>query len=194
MFDTMKVVKFVGGFGGALLIFLLVNMVANALYFGGEGHGEGEEVLAYVIETEEEPAEEEAAAEEEATPEEEAAQQAAPEAEAAAPGFAALLAEADAEKGAKVFKKCKSCHKLEKGKNAVGPYLYGVVGRPVASVEGFKYSDALKGLGGEWTPERLDEFLIKPKDFAPGTKMSFAGLKKPEDRANLIAYLSTIHD
>ncbi len=179
MFDTMKVVKFVGGFGGALLIFLLVNMVANKLYFGGGGHGEGEEKLAYVIETEEGAGDggEAAAAAEEETPD-----------------FATLLAEADVEKGAKVYGKCKSCHKLEKGKNATGPYLYGVVDRPVASVEGFKYSDALKGLGGEWTPERLSEFLAKPKDFAPGTKMSFAGLKKIGDRADLIAYLATIHD
>ena len=179
MFDTMKVVKFVGGFGGALLIFLLVNMVANKLYFGGGEHGEGEEQLAYVIETEESGGD---------------GGEAAPAAEEEAPDFAAILASADLEKGAKVFGKCKSCHKLEKGKNATGPYLYGVVGRPVASVEGFNYSDALKSLGGEWTPERLNEFLTKPKDYAPGTKMGFAGLKKIQDRANLIAYLSTIHD
>ncbi len=179
MFDTMKVVKFVGGFGGALLIFLLVNMVANKLYFGGGEHGGGEEQLAYVIETEENGGDD---------------GEAAPAVEEEAPDFADILASADPEKGAKVFGKCKSCHKLEDGKNATGPHLYSVVGRPVAGVEGFKYSDALKGLGGEWTPERLNEFLIKPKDFAPGTKMSFSGLKKIEDRANLIAYLATIHD
>ncbi len=175
MFNTMTVVKFVGGFGGALLAFLLVNMVGNGLYLGGGGHGdEGEEVvLAYVIETD-------------------AAEADAGAAEEEAPDFATLLAEADIEKGAKVFGKCKSCHKLEDGANATGPHLFNIVGRPVAGVDGFRYSDALKGLGGEWTPERLNEFLEKPKDFAPGTKMSFAGLKKIGDRAALVAYLETI--
>ncbi len=93
--------------------------------------------------------------------------------------------------GAKVFKKCKSCHKLDQsGKNGTGPNLWGVVGRQVASVEGFRYSDALKGKGGTWDEAALDAFLADPKKAVPGTKMTFAGLKKPEDRAAVIAYLA----
>ena len=105
-------------------------------------------------------------------------------------GIAALLAAADTEAGAKVWKKCASCHSIDEGgSNKVGPNLWDIVGRPVAGHEGYKYSGALSGLGGEWSYDRLDGFLTKPKDFAAGTKMSFAGLKSAEDRANLIAFL-----
>ena len=95
---------------------------------------------------------------------------------------------ADAAKGEQVFKKCAACHKLD-GNNAVGPHLDAVVGRPVASVEGFSYSDGMHAHGGDWTPEALFAFLANPKKVVSGTKMSFAGLPKPEDRANVIAYL-----
>ncbi|RME17384.1 MAG: cytochrome c family protein [Alphaproteobacteria bacterium] len=176
MFNTTNLIKFGASVAGALLILLFVNWGANTLYgLGGEGHGDAEHAeRGYVI----------AAAE---------GDQAGAEAEAPAEvSFADLYAAADAGKGKKVFGKCKACHKLEDGANATGPTLYGVVGRPVASVAGFNYSDALKGLGGEWTPERLNEWLTSPKAYAPGNKMTFAGLKKPQDRANLIAYLATI--
>jgi cytochrome c len=102
------------------------------------------------------------------------------------------MASADIAKGAKVFRKCSACHKLEAGANGAGPYLYGVVGREVASADGFGYSGVLDGLGGEWTVARLDGFLAKPKDYAPGTTMGFAGLKKPQDRADVIAYLESV--
>ena len=102
------------------------------------------------------------------------------------------LAEADAGKGAKVFNKCKACHSVENGKNGTGPHLYDVVDREVDAVSGYGYSGALKNAATTWTPEELDEFLTNPKGYAPGTKMAFAGLKKPADRANLIAYLQTI--
>lgn len=141
---------------------------------------------------------EEAAPAEEAAAEEQPADTAATEPEAPAgggEGFAALLAGADAEAGAKLSKKCSSCHSFDKGgKNKVGPNLWDIVGKAVASGEGFKYSGALSDLGGEWTYDSLNAFLTRPKDFAPGTKMSFAGLKSADDRANLIAFLRSRSD
>lgn len=129
----------------------------------------------------------------EAAPDEQPAEVVATEPEAPAGGgenIAALLAAADADAGAKISRKCAACHGFDEGgKNKVGPNLWDIVGRAIASGEGYKYSGALSGLGGEWTYENLDGFLAKPKDFAKGTKMSFAGLKKAEDRANLIAYM-----
>ncbi len=97
-----------------------------------------------------------------------------------------------AEAGEKVFKKCKACHTIEEGgAKKVGPNLWGIVGRDVATSEGFKYSDAMLGLSGKsWDAAMLDEYLTKPKTYVPGTAMSFSGLKKEADRQNLIAYLA----
>ncbi len=137
----------------------------------------------------------EPAAESAAASAESAAAEAGAAASSAASGLAARLAAADPEAGRKVAKKCTSCHDLsDKKRNKVGPALWGVVGRAKASVEGYSYSTAFKGLEGDWTYADLDAFLTKPKAFVPGTKMSFAGIKKPEDRANLLAYLRTIGD
>lgn len=106
-----------------------------------------------------------------------------------------LLASADVKEGEKISKKCHACHSLQKGgPNKVGPDLWDVVGRPVASHEGFSYSSALKGVGGDWTFEKLNHFLTNPKDFAPGTRMTFAGIKKDQERADLLAYLRTLSD
>ncbi len=171
--DTMTATKIVGGVCGSLLVFLLVKWGADAIYEGG--HGAEEMEAAYVIEVEGEG--------DTATAEAE---------EVVGPTFAELLASADVAKGEKTFGKCKACHKVEDGKNATGPYLFAVVDRPMASVEGFKYSDALLALGGTWTPEELNAFIESPKSYAPGTKMSFKGISKPADRANLIAYLATL--
>ncbi len=99
------------------------------------------------------------------------------------------FAEGDAAKGEKIFRKCKSCHSLEAGKKKVGPSLAGVFGRTAGSVEGFRYSKGMKDSGIVWDAETLDQFLTKPKDFVPKTRMSFPGLKKEQDRADLIAYL-----
>jgi len=117
--------------------------------------------------------------------------------EAAAPGEDALtlLASVDAAAGAKAFKKCKACHTTDKGgANRVGPNLWDVVGRAKAGAEGFSYSGALKGLGGEWTYRDLDHFIADPKGFAKGTKMSFAGTKKAQDRAAVLQYLRSLSD
>ncbi|AYD03274.1 cytochrome c family protein [Neorhizobium sp. NCHU2750] len=105
-----------------------------------------------------------------------------------------LLANADAGAGATIFKKCQSCHSAEKGgPNKVGPDLWGVVGRPVATHEGFSYSAGMKDFsnGGQetWTFDHLNHFLTAPKAFVKGTAMGFAGLKNDKERANLLAYL-----
>ncbi len=171
MLDTMTLTKVLGGLCGALLIFLLGKWAAEVLYHtGADGHG-GEHAQAYVIDT----GEDDHGGEEEEVVD-----------------FATVLAEADADKGKKVFGKCKACHKLEDGANSTGPHLFGLVDREIASVGGFGYSDAITGLGGTWNADALNGFLESPKGYAPGTKMSFSGLPKLQDRANLIAYLSTI--
>ena len=109
--------------------------------------------------------------------------------------MAAAHAEGDPAKGKKVFNRCKACHSADKKKNKNGPYLVGIVGRKAASAEGFKYSPAMKKKAEEglvWNEENLDKYLAAPKKFVPGNKMAFTGLKKPEDRANVIAYLKTL--
>lgn len=171
MLDTMTLTKAGGALCGTLLVFLLGNWAAESLYSMGGGHGEGHE-QAYVIDTGE--ADGHGAAAEEG------------------PSFEELLAQADVGKGEKIFSKCKACHKIEPGANATGPSLYGVVGRNVGSVDGFGYSGKLVAVADVWTPENLNHFLTNPKGFAPGTKMSFAGLKKEADRANVVAYLESL--
>ncbi len=104
-------------------------------------------------------------------------------------GSGAARAAGDAEAGEKVFKKCKTCHSFDSGKKKIGPHLKGVVGRKAGSVEGYKYSKAMAGADITWDEANLDKYLTKPKAFMKGTKMSFAGLKKEAQRADLIAYL-----
>lgn len=172
MFDTMTITKVLGAVCGSLLVFLLGAMAAGALYSTGGGHG-GEGEQAYTIDT--------------------GAGESSGEAVTEGPTFAELYAQADAGAGEKVFSKCKACHKID-GSNGTGPHLDGIVERGIASVGGFGYSDVLSGMSDKaWTPEALDAFLISPKSFAPGTKMSFAGLPKGNDRANLIAWLATLN-
>lgn len=103
-------------------------------------------------------------------------------------------ADGDAAKGADVFKKCMPCHSIDQKQNKVGPYLVGVVGRKAATAEGYNYSDALKKAGADgliWDETSLSSYVTAPKIFLPGNRMTFAGLKKPEDVENLIAYLKT---
>lgn len=117
--------------------------------------------------------------------------------EAAAPAqpIEFYLASADPAKGEQVFKKCAACHNADKGgANALGPNLWGALGKPHGHVPGFAYSDALKSVPGVWDWKSMNEWLTSPKKYAPGTKMTFAGLSKPEDRANLIAFLNAHSD
>jgi|LauGreSBDMM110SN_4_FD.fasta_scaffold67490_2 cytochrome c len=104
--------------------------------------------------------------------------------------FASLMKTADANRGAKTFKKCATCHTIGKGEAAkIGPNLYGVLGRKRGSFPAFSYSEAMKAKGGAWDSDSINQFITKPKDYLPGTKMAFAGLKKPQDRADVILYL-----
>jgi cytochrome c len=105
--------------------------------------------------------------------------------------IATLLATADVAKGEAVFKKCAACHTIAQGgANGIGPNLWASMGKPHGHVAGFAYSDALKSVPGNWDWEGMDKWLANPKKYAPGTKMTFAGLGNPEERANLILYLN----
>lgn len=105
------------------------------------------------------------------------------------------LATADATKGEQVFKKCAACHNVDKGgPNALGPNLWSAFNKPHGHVPGFAYSEALKSVPGTWDWKSMDEWLANPKKYAPGTKMTFAGLSKPEERANLMAFLNQHSD
>jgi cytochrome c len=170
MFDTMTMTKAVGAVCGSLLVFMLAGWAGSSLYAVGHGGHGGEELAqAYTIDT---------GASEDAGPAEEG------------PDFATLYAEASADAGAGVFRKCAACHKLD-GSDGVGPHLNGVVDRQKGSVAGFAYSEALAAMSAEaWTPENLDAFLVNPRQYMPGTKMAFAGLPSPQERANVIAYLA----
>lgn len=112
-------------------------------------------------------------------------------AEEAGPDLGTLLANGDVAAGEKIFAKCTACHTIAQGgPNGIGPNLYGTVGESIGQGKGgFAFSGALSGHGGSWTYENLDAWLASPRKFADGTKMSFAGLSKPEDRANLILYM-----
>ena len=103
----------------------------------------------------------------------------------------AMFASVSAAEGAKVFKKCAACHSInEGGSNKIGPALWGVLGRSVGSVPDYKYSKAMAAYGKNWSFEEMNGFLLKPKEWIKGTKMSFAGLKKAEDRAAVILYMN----
>ena len=102
------------------------------------------------------------------------------------------LASGDAAAGEKVFKKCKACHVVDAEKHKTGPHLVNLMGRTAGSADGFKkYSDAMKSSGSVWNEETLDAYLENPKAYVKGTRMAFAGLRKEEDRANVIAYLKS---
>ena len=165
--DTMLITKISAGVLGAWLVLLLGKWAGEEVYHASL-HGEP----SYVIEIE----------------------GAEPEEEVAEIPFEERMAAASVENGAKVFRKCTACHKVEQGENATGPYMYGVVGRAIGSAVGFEYSGALEEVAEVWTPGNLYAFLEKPNTWAPGTTMGFAGLSKSEDRADVIAYLDSLDD
>jgi cytochrome c len=105
--------------------------------------------------------------------------------------IAVYLAAADASKGEAVFKKCAACHNADQGgAHALGPNLFGIMGAPLAAKPGYAYSEPLKSKGGTWTWDAMSAWLKNPKSFAQGTKMTFAGLSKPEDRANVMLWMN----
>jgi len=110
----------------------------------------------------------------------------------AGPSIEELLQTADAAAGEKVFAKCAACHTINQGgANGIGPNLWGAMGKPHGHVAGFAYSDALKSVPGNWDWNSMDAWLTSPRKYAEGTKMTFAGLGKAEDRANLMVYLNS---
>ena len=172
MFDTMTITKALGAVCGAFLIYLFGAWAAESLYSTAPpSYGDEEVAQAYSVETGEAEAPAEAAE--------------------SGPDFTVVLASADVAAGEKTFGKCKACHKID-GTNSTGPHLNGVIGRARGTVEGFGYSAAMLSAHDLWAPETLNTFLTAPKVYVPGTKMSFAGLPKVEDRANVIAYLETL--
>ncbi len=169
MFDTMTSTKLIGALCGTFLVYLLGAWLAEEIYHMG-GHGDYHE-QAYVIEVETD----EGGAE-----------------EVEEVDFAAVFASASAADGEALWRGCRSCHALEAGSHGTGPALYGVVNRPVQFYDDFSYSGALAEVADVWTPENLNRFLENPRGWAPGTAMSYNGMRDVEDRANLIAYLATI--
>lgn len=162
------------------IIAMLSGLGSEALYHGGLEHGHGEAKRGYTIAGAESAGE--------------GASASAPAEEEKPVDIAPFMAKADAEAGKAIVKRCTSCHSFDKGgKNGVGPNQWGLVGSHFGHKEDYTYSAALAGMKDKkWDAQTLSDFLANPKKVAPGNKMAFAGIKKPEERASLIAYLSTL--
>lgn len=164
MFDTMTFTKAGASLCAMLLVLLLGGWAADTLYRVSAPYGE----QAYVIDT--------------------GVDDVVDEPEDVVP-FSEVLAVADAGAGERLWRQCQACHALN-GTDGVGPHLNGVVGREKAAVSGYSYSDAALAQAGDvWSPENLEQFLLSPRNYMPGTKMAYSGMANVADRANLIAFL-----
>ncbi len=171
MMDSFEFNKIAGAVLFTLLIVLALNTLADLLIFGEQPEKPG-----YAVEIADASA---------GGGQSEAAAEAVP--------LAQLLAAADVGRGEKQFKKCAACHTVESGgPNKVGPNLYNIVGRKMGTGDGFAYSSAMVDKGEDWNWENLNAFILKPKDYLKGTKMAFAGIKRDNQRADLLAYLKSI--
>jgi cytochrome c len=178
--DSFDINKFLGVLLGTCIFVLVMNLVAQAIFAPIVPAKPG-----FKIEVKEEPAT--GAKEAKAGNEAKADNAAKP---ASAEPLGKRLQNASAEKGAEVAKKCAACHTFEKGgPNRVGPNLYGIVGAPRGEGRDFNFSAAMKAKGGTWTLDELDKFLANPREYIPGTAMTFAGVPNGKDRADLLAYL-----
>jgi cytochrome c len=169
--NSFEINKILGAVLGTCLFLLAVHIASGAIFNPPVPAKPGYEVAV----KEEKPGEQGAAPKAPAVP------------------FDTLLASASPEHGAQVAKQCQICHNFQEGQGPkVGPDLYGVVGRAIASVSGFNYTGALKAKGGTWTFDALDKWLLDPRADVPGTAMTFAGLSNDKQRADVIAYLDTL--
>lgn len=176
--ESFEVNKLLGALLGTVFVVMSIAIVSDAIFYSPHPEKEG-----FAIEATEEPAGGEAAGGENQAPQ----------------PIGPLIAAADPKAGEAIFKRCQTCHTAEKGgANKTGPDLWDVVNRPIASHEGFAYSAGMKefsqGSSLKWDYDHLNGFLTSPKAFVKGTAMTFAGLKKAEDRAAVIAYLRTMSD
>jgi cytochrome c len=170
--DSFEVNKILGVILGTCLAMLAINIAAGAIFAPEKPAKPGYEVGAP-----EQPSSGKPAEQEKQQPIEQ------------------LLANADVKRGENAAKKCQACHTFNKGgRNLVGPNLWGVIGRPRASESGFNYSAAMKAKSGNWTIGDLNQFITNPRGFIPGTSMSFAGIPRDSERADVIAYLNSLSD
>ncbi|HEY7663875.1 MAG TPA: cytochrome c family protein [Xanthobacteraceae bacterium] len=172
--DSFELNKILGAILGTCLALLAVNIAAGAIFAPVKPAKPGYEI---------------------AVPEQQPGGGAKPAEQEKEVPIEQLLAKASVSKGESSAKKCTACHNFAKGgPNLIGPNLWGVVGRPKGSHPGFNYSAAMKAKGGDWTLDDLNQFIANPRGYVPGTLMTFAGIPREAERADVIAYLNTLSD